>query len=140
MSFPDHSSFHCLELSSEHFLNITGPGKTTCIRGHRKVWNALWADGRPFLWPLMRPDGIKSFHLQTRFLDLCILSCRGRGDNPLSQADIRRMRHDLSLLSEADFRIVLAQAEKSRPGFVSFLFGDSARYEATNQAIRSTFV
>eukprot|EP00112_Aurelia_sp_Birch-Aquarium-sp1_P011440 Seg2406.3 transcript_id=Seg2406.3/GoldUCD/mRNA.D3Y31 product="Guanine nucleotide exchange C9orf72-like" protein_id=Seg2406.3/GoldUCD/D3Y31 len=64
----------------------------------------------------------------------------GRGDDPLSQGDIRRMRHDLSLLSEADFRIVLAQAEKSRPGFVSFLFGDSARYQATNQAIRSAFV
>ena len=92
------------------------------------------------MWPLLRPDRLASFYLQARSLDLCILSCRGRGDDPLSQADIRRMRHDLSLLSEADFRIILAQAEKSRPGFVSFLFGDSARYEATNQAIRSTFV
>ena len=53
----------------------------------------------------------------------------------LSQADVLRMRHDLSLTSEADFRIVLAQAEKMKYGIVSFLFGDQ-----TYQAIKTSYV
>eukprot|EP00794_Sanderia_malayensis_P007923 gene7923-8778_t len=57
------------------------------------------------------------------------------GIDPLSHADIRQMKIDLSLNSEADFRIVLAETEKLHPGFVSFLFRES-RY----QAIHTTFV
>ena len=65
---------------------------------------------------------------------------RLRGVDVLSQSEILKMRHDLSLLSEADFRIVLAQAEKSRNGIILFLFGDESQYNAKNQAIKTSYV
>ena len=65
---------------------------------------------------------------------------RLRGVDTLSQSDILKMKHDLALKSEADFRIVLAQAEKTRNGIVPFLFGDHSQYGAKNQAIKTSYV
>ena len=69
-----------------------------------------------------------------------IMFSRLRGVDTLSQSDILKMRHDLALKSEADFRIVLAQAEKTRNGIVPFLFGDQSQYGAKNQAIKTSYV
>jgi len=63
-----------------------------------------------------------------------------RGVDTLSQSDILKMKHDLALKSEADFRIVLAQAKKTRNGIVPFLFGDHSQYGAKNQAIKTSYV
>ena len=74
------------------------------------------------------------------FLTIYPYSFRLRGVDALLQTEILKMRHDLSLISEADFRIVLAQAEKTRSGIISFLFGDESQYSVMNQAIKTSYV
>ncbi|XP_014672148.1 PREDICTED: protein C9orf72-like [Priapulus caudatus] len=46
------------------------------------------------------------------------------GRDPL-KTSMRKLKHDLDLGQEGDFRIVLAQAEKLKPGFFCFLIGNS---------------
>ncbi|XP_032232039.2 guanine nucleotide exchange factor C9orf72 homolog [Nematostella vectensis] len=58
-----------------------------------------------------------------------------RGRIALEYAAKRQLRHDLQLNTEADFGIVLACAEKHKPGLYTFLMGDPRHAVARVQTI-----
>ena len=57
----------------------------------------------------------------------------------MSVIEIQQLKHDLALGSEPDFRIVLAVAEKIRPGFAMYLVGEMYRRDEQVQAVLETF-
>jgi len=58
------------------------------------------------------------------------------GKNSFNESQALQLRQDLSLTSEADFRIILAMAEKLRPQIALFLVGELSRKDKNYQKER----